>query len=154
MKTEKKNLALLELILAILFFALSAAVLTQVFVKVKTMSDLSRAGTLGLVVAEDLAERLKVAPWDAERILPAKAGWTPEQPDAEGGFAYTAGYGGDMRPTAGEADYLVRVAVSPESRTAGTLYRISVGIERLFDHENILELKTGRYFAADGEVMP
>lgn len=154
MKTTKKNLALLELILAILFFALSAAVLTQVFVKAKTMSDSSRAGTLGLVAAEDLAERLKAAPWDAGKILSAEAGWTPEQPDGEGGFAYTAGYGGDMRPTAGEADYLVRVAVSPEARAAGTLYRISVGIERMFDHENILELKTGRYVAADGEVMP
>ena len=152
MKTAKKNLALLELILAILFFALSAAVLTQVFVKAKTMSDSSRAATLGLVAAEDLAERLKAAPWDAERILPAEAGWTPGQPGIEGGFACTAGYGADMRPTAGEISYLVRVTVSPELRTAGTLYRISVGIERLFDQEIIMRLKTSRYVSADGEV--
>lgn len=150
MKTAKKNLALLELILAILFFALSAAVLTQVFVKAKTMSDLSRAATLGLVVAQDLTERLKAAPWDAEKTLSAQDGWSKE----EGGGSYSAGYDADMRPTAGEAVYAAQVKVRPEPCAAGTLYRISVSIDRLFDGENIMRLTTSRYFSTDGEVAP
>ena len=115
------------------------------------MSGASRASTLGLVEAQDLAERLKAAPWDAEQTL---AGWTREEPGPEGGLACMAGYGGDMRPAAGEAAYTVRAAVRPEPRAAGTLYRIQVSIDRLFDQENIIRLETSRYVSANGEGTP
>ena len=52
--TGRKNPALLELVLVILFFALSSMVLIQVFVKARTISRTSQAKTLGLVVIQDV----------------------------------------------------------------------------------------------------
>lgn len=150
----KKNLALIELILVILFFALSAVVLVQVFVKAKSMSDTSRASTLGLVTAQDLVEQLKAAPEEADRILSEASGWAREEFYGRVGCTYTAGYGEDMRPVQGEAAYEVRAVVWPEFYEAGTLYRIEVTVERVLDQEKITELVTARYVSESREATP
>lgn len=54
---EKRNPALVELVLVILFFALSSVVLVQVFVKAHQVSQESQAQTLGLILSEDLLEQ-------------------------------------------------------------------------------------------------
>lgn len=155
MKTAgKKNLALVELILVILFFALSSMILVQVFVKARAMSDTSRASTLGLVAAQDLIEQLKAAPQEAERILTAEEGWSPETAN-ENGQGYTAAYGADMKPVVtGEAVYKVCVAISEESREAGILYRMSVTIDRIANEERITELSTAHYVSGRQEEAP
>ena len=63
---EKRNPALVELILVILFFALSAMILVQVFVKAHVLSEESRSRTLGMVLAEDLLEQWKENGKDAD----------------------------------------------------------------------------------------
>lgn len=136
MKTSKKNLALLELIIVILFFAMSAVVLTQVFVKAKAMGDISSAQTTGLVAAEDIAERLMAKPWDAGGIL---TGWSND------GDKYTAQLGEDMRMPAENPVYTATVDVQPQSQSAGTLYKIDVDITRINDGHNIINIETGRY---------
>ncbi len=137
--TGKKNLALLELIVVILFFALSSVILAQVFVKAAKMSDLSRAETQGLVLAQDLLEQLKAAPEEAENILTAEGGWQKaKEPD---GLSYTA----VAELSAPEAAYEVQVTISEEPRAAGSMFYIKVRIERQWDHERITELSTARY---------
>lgn len=75
MKTVKRNAALVELVLVILFFALSSMVLVQVFVKARIMSRTSQAETLGLVLAQDLIEQWKAEPACMELLFSAESGW-------------------------------------------------------------------------------
>lgn len=149
----KKNLALVELILVILFFALSSVILVQVFVKARAMSDTSRAATLGLVAAQDLMERLKAAPGEADGILTEGEGWSREDLEP-GGRSYTAAYGEDMRPAAKEAAYEVQAVVWEEPGAAGMLFRIEVTVERLFDQERVAKLSTACYVSQRQEVTP
>ena len=56
---ENRNPALVELILVLLFFSLSALVLVQVFVKAHLTSEESRTQTLGILKAQDVMEQWK-----------------------------------------------------------------------------------------------
>ena len=59
---ENRNPALVELILVLLFFSLSALVLVQVFVKAHLTSEESRTQTLGLLKAQDVMDQWKEDP--------------------------------------------------------------------------------------------
>ena len=76
---EKRNPALVELILVILFFALASMVLVQVFVKAHLLSRESRAQTLGLIAAEDLLEQWKELPTQPEQLFSSENGWEEER---------------------------------------------------------------------------
>ena len=74
-KNSKKNPALVELILVILFFSLSSVILVQVFAKAKRISDLSHAETLGTIYAQSMIEAWKADPENAQDNL-CYEGWT------------------------------------------------------------------------------
>lgn len=71
---KKRNLALVELTLVILFMALSAAVLVQVFAAARIQSSESRAQTVGQTMAQDLIERWKAGEDPAALFAPGE-GW-------------------------------------------------------------------------------
>lgn len=138
----RRNPALVELILVVLFFALSAMVLVQVFVRAKTMSEESRARTEGLVVAQDIIEQVKADPGGLENIFPEDEGWIK----GEGEDSYICGRTQDMEPAGGVTpSYEVRVLITREQEPAGTMCRIAVTIVRIRDSKTITELKTAEY---------
>lgn len=71
---KKRNLALVELTLVILFMALSAAVLVQVFAAARIQSSESRAQTVGQTMAQDLIERWKAGE-DPAALFASDEGW-------------------------------------------------------------------------------
>ena len=130
---EKRNPALVELVLVILFFALSSVVLVQVFVKAHQVSQESQAQTLGLILSEDLLEQWKENGWREEKT---------------GGNVQTflSGCTESMELSAPEdAAYEIRTELWNEATEAGVLYHIRVLITGVGDGKLKTELETARY---------
>ena len=142
---EKRNPALVELVLVILFFALSSVVLVQVFVKAHLLSQESQAQTLGLVLSEDLLEQWKETPTKPEQLFSLENGWREE--DAGGSVrTFLSGCGEKMEPASLEAAvYEVRAELWSDSTEAGELYHIRVLITNMKDKKVQTELETARY---------
>ena len=114
--TGRKNPALMELVLVILFFALSSMVLVQVFVKAKTISQTSQAKTLGLLAAEDILEQWRADPTQPESLFLPEHGWKEETAGAETGEGETAGVETGESKTAGVKTGEVGTAKAEEIR--------------------------------------
>ena len=144
---EKRNPALVELILVILFFALVSMVLVQVFVKAHLLSRESRAQTLGLIAAEDLLEQWKELPTQPEQLFSSENGWDEE---AAGGNVRTfrSGCNEEMQPVPLEqAVYELRAELWTEEKEAGALLHIRVQVTGLRDGKTQVDLETARYAA-------
>ncbi len=68
-KTGKPNSLLIELVIVLLFFSLSAVVILEVFVAAHDKSVGSVVGSEGTFMAEDLAERFYASSMDPEAFL-------------------------------------------------------------------------------------
>lgn len=144
---EKRNPALVELVLVILFFALSSVVLVQVFVKAHLISEESRAQTLGLTAAEDLLEQWKEFPAQPERLFSLENGWKEEE-TAGNVRIFRAGCDPDMEfVPLEEAAYEIRAEFWTEEKEAGELYRIRIRMTGIRDGKKQVELETARYAA-------
>ena len=66
---KARNPALIELIIVIFFFALSATVIVQLFMASHTLSAESRIAGNALVATQNWLEELKSDPFDADNIL-------------------------------------------------------------------------------------
>ena len=142
---EKRNPALVELVLVILFFALSSVVLVQVFVKAHQVSQESQAQTLGLILSEDLLEQWKETPASPELLFSPENGWREEK---TGGSVRTflSGCTESMELSAPEeAAYESRPELWNEATEAGVLYHIRVLITGVGDGKLKTELETARY---------
>lgn len=148
--TARKNTALIELVLVILFLALSAAILAQAFAKARTMSADSRAQTTGMVWAQDVIEQWKADPAAIQRLFPADEGWT-EQTGGE--RVFTAVRDENMQRLDGERPpYILSAAFAQENTAEGTIYTIRVTVtsgregaaEPLVDYETAIYLSDGR----------
>ncbi len=153
-KVSKKNPALVELILVILFFSLSSILLVQVFAKAKRVSDLSRAETLGLIYAQSIIEDWKIEPENTEEKL-LQEGWLLK---SEGEILILeTDCDEKMKPINFNSEtlskYHVQVEMKKEGFKSGIFYEIEVEIIRSFDQEPIISLSDGRYISAL-EVMP
>lgn len=142
MKTSRRNPALVELVLVILFMAITAAILAQTFAKARTMSADSRAQTTGLITAQDIIERWKADPADTAALFPADDGWQ----DAEG-VVFEQMRNEDMQPPdENSPEYLLRVELSSEDEPQGTLYGIHVIMRRYqADGQPLVDLETSLY---------
>ena len=132
---KRQSMLLVEIVIAVLFFALSATVILDVFAAAYTQSAAAGALSEATADAQDLAERLKAAPgpWDAAL-------------EAEGFSA-----GADGAYALERENYALRVALGAEETGAGTLYTAT--IDALRGDGAILSLEAARY-APDGEVAP
>lgn len=144
MKTSRRNPALVELVLVILFLAITAAVLAQTFAKARTMSADSRAQTAGLICAQDIIERWKADPADTAVLFPAEDGWHIQSRESE---VYELLRGEDMQPPRENSpEYLLQVELSSEDKPQGTLYGIHVTVRRyLTDAQPFVDLETSLY---------
>lgn len=148
----RRSPALVELILVILFFSLSAVILVQVFVKAKDMSEMSRAKTQSMILAQDLIEQWKADPTDPEELFSEQKGWIKEPFEEESEDYLISADSGMQFAQEGEEGCKIQVKISEELWTAGTLYWIQVTIVRNRDHKLITELETAKYIPHQ-EVM-
>lgn len=150
MKTSgRKNPVLAELILVILFFSLSSAVLVQVFVKARNMSEISRAETLGLVLAQDWVEQWKYNPQKPREVFLEEYGWENLSTGGEE-ENFRASVDENMILGTGEGVFEIQAQFSKEEREAGSFCRIRVTVVRNRDGRQIAELKTASYIPGEG----
>lgn len=160
---KKRNLALVELTLVILFMALSAAVLVQVFAAARSQSDESRARTVGQAMAQDILERWKAG--ETGDLLFAEAeGWQALPPEDWGAFPLELGEGSladtgvtpagvyvlwldrELAPAAvGEAVYSLEVSLGEESWPAGALHHIAVRMVADHTGHELVGFATAQY---------
>ena len=67
--TRKPNAMLIELVIVILFFALSASIILQLFVAASNRSVQSATDSSALIYAEDFIEQFSVSTLDADAFL-------------------------------------------------------------------------------------
>lgn len=149
MKTSRRNPALVELVLVILFMAITAAILAQTFAKARTMSADSCAQTAGLITAQDIIERWKADPTDTAALLPADDGW---QMQSRENTVYEQLRSEDMlSPDENGPEYLLQVALSSEDKPRGTLYNIRVSVSRYqADGQPLVDCETSLYLPEGG----
>ncbi len=149
MKTSRRNPALVELVLVILFLAVTASVLAQAFAKARTMSADSCAQTAGLITAQDIIERWKADPTDTAALLPADDGW---QMQSRENTVYEQLRSEDMlSPDENGPEYLLQVALSSEDKPRGTLYNIRVSVSRYqADGQPLVDCETSLYLPEGG----
>lgn len=112
MNRRKPNALLIELVIVILFFAISASVILQVFVAARDRSVQSSTDTSALLMAEDIAEQFAASPLDPSAFL-ASVGFSADD-DAEAGYSLT-------RTAANGRDLTLLCAPESEETDAGTL---------------------------------
>lgn len=142
---KRRNPALIELILVILFFSLSSVVLVQLFVKASTISETSQAQTRGVVLAQDLVEQWKSEPSWPEAVFTRENNWT-EEVYSEDVRVFYAGSGEALDGTfEQEGAYKLEAVFWTSDEPAGKMYHLRVTITRQRDGEVITELVTAKY---------
>ena len=119
------NALLVELLIVVLFFMISATVLLRIFADARFQSSRAELLAAATVQAQNIAEQLYAAD-DREALLPA-LGFSEQE---------------DGWLLAGD-DYTIRVVLSEEERTGGTLHLDRVRIEA--GEETLLTLPCVRY---------
>lgn len=149
MKTSRRNPALVELVLVILFLAITASVLAQTFAKARTMSADSRAQTAGLITAQDIIERWKADPTDTAALFPADDGWRIQSREDT---VYEQLRSEDMlSPDENSPEYLLSVTLSSEEKPQGALYNIRVSVSRYqADSQPLVDCETSLYLPEGG----
>ena len=162
---KRRNLALVELTLVILFMALSAAVLVQVFAAARTTSDESRARTVGQAMAQDILERWKAGE-TADALFAEAEGWQALPPEGWGTFPLSLSQDGAadaeiipagvyvlwldkaLGPAAeGETAYYLEVSLGGEAQPAGTLHHIAVRLIAEHTGHELVSFVTAQYQA-------
>lgn len=149
MTTSRRNPALVELVLVILFLAITASVLAQTFAKARTMSADSRAQTAGLITAQDIIERWKADPTDTAALFPADDGWRIQSREDT---VYEQLRSEDMlSPDENSPEYLLSVTLSSEDKPQGALYNIRVSVSRYqADSQPLVDCETSLYLPEGG----
>lgn len=159
---KKRNLALVELTLVILFTALSAAVLVRVFAAARQESRESEAQTLGQAMAQDMIERWKAGEGAAALFAPAD-GWqtlpparqqellallnAPEDARPQPAGGYTLALGEALLPIENDAQpaYRLEVLLAQEAQPAGRLEHFAVRLEAVYSQSELVNFATARY---------
>lgn len=152
-KNSKKNPALVELILVILFFSLSSVILVQVFAKAKRISDLSHAETLGTIYAQSMIEAWKADPENAQDNL-FYEGWTVKK--VNGVLILESACDKEMNRILEDSkipEYYVQVKLEQKKLEAGTFYEIYVDIIDNLDQKLNISFSNGQY-VPDGRGNP
>lgn len=126
-----RNILLIELIIVILFFSLSASVTLQVFAIAHQRGHQSALTTEALVIAEDWSERLYGVD-DPEQYLKDN-GW---EAGADGEYVI-----------APKSSILLKMTVTPEISDAGTLYRMRIAALNGANDEELFVLSVNSYIS-------
>ena len=107
----RKNVLLIELIIVILFFAVSAAITLQVYSMAHIRSQDSGDLTYALMAAQDWSDRLSLSE-DPEGLL-LEGGWALEK----GGYTFA--------PSSG---YEMELSMEREAMPAGTMTLVTISV--------------------------
>lgn len=136
MHQGRRNILLIELIIVILFFSLSAVVTLQVFAKAHQRTAQSKLITQALIAAEDWAEQVCVS--DDPAAYLGQNGWT----SADGAsFQHKA------------FDLIdLTIEIHPEAREAGTYYRMQIQASDTLNGDVLTDMPISRYVPAEEGV--
>ena len=123
---KARNPALIELIIVIFFFALSATVIVQLFMASHTLSAESRIAGNALVATQNWLEELKSDPFDADNIL---SGWQKESNEQQSTYSCFLNEDFILCDEA-DATILAVVIIEKNQTDAGNLIGISASVSR------------------------
>lgn len=145
--SSKSGLFLIELIIAIVFFAFSSAICVQLFAKAHVLSGKSSDLNAAVVQAQNAAELFSASRGSTETL--GKALLEAGSVDSVGITEFALYYDESWNRTGDgfNARYMLTVVVSPEDN----LMRADIAVVKLSDYENaggeIYSLMTKSYFA-------
>lgn len=116
MDESRNKVLLLEIVVVLLFFSVSAVTTLQLFAHASTLARRNALDADALVHCEDVAERLRVQA-DPSALLTADAGWTAVQTTADGFSATWTPEG---------ADYTLCVTGERVEQPGGSLWEMRV----------------------------
>ena len=143
MQKRRNNIALIELLIVIFFFSLSAMVIVQVFVRSDQISQKSNSMSVAVIFAQDKMEQLRAAPDSAIGIL---TDWTIVQQSDEQQI-FELYFDENMDITDGERyEYRFVADMNKTDQEHGTFFNIKIEVYSLQD-EIIFDLHTGKYIS-------
>ncbi len=134
MKTGKPNTLLIELVIVLLFFSLSAAVILQLFVATHDRQLRNEVESGATLLAEDISARFAASDLDA-KVFFAADGWA----ETEGGYSRTTVVAGRTLTLSLEG--------AAEQTAAGKLDDFLLTILR--DGERVVSLPLARYIPGE-----
>lgn len=147
-QVSKVNPFFVEIILVILFFAVSVAVTLQLFVaahgKAQQSTELNAAVMKAQTVAEDFAGAT-----NSDQFLLLLPGST-KTGEKGGKSVYAVSYDKDWNETAQSPAYLVEVSLQQSNETAGTNLQAEIVVNKVFKNsepKKIYELSAAHYAA-------
>jgi len=132
---SRYSLLLVEMILAILFFALASAVCVQIFVKAHTLSVDTAARSQAVQEAQTAAEIIRSAPTDAKNALIRHSLAATESP-ADGGLHLYYDANWRAHPESGSA-YRMDIRQTSDGR----LVKTAIAVVRLSDSQSLYTLE-------------
>lgn len=142
MRKSRKNIALIELLIVIFFFSLSAMIIVQVFTQSKIISQESKHTSTAIIMAQDIIEQLQASPFDADEVLDD---WVKTLQD--GTDTYTVYLDNDMQ-FADEKDqgYMFIIKIEKFKSASGDFFDIHL-FAYTNQNKNIFTLNTGQYIS-------
>lgn len=131
-KNKGQNVLLVEIMVAVLFFALCSTIILETFVAAREYSRRAGIQNEALVELQDLAERLYVEK-ETERLMEAE-GFTP----SDEGWKLDAG------------DYTIKVKFAREEAPEGILN--TALLRAMYGDKLLAELPWARYIPGEAEV--
>ena len=131
-KSRSQNVLLVEIMIAVLFFALCSTVILETFVAAREYSRRAGIQNEALVELQDLAERLYVEK-ETDRLMEAE-GFEP----SDEGWRLEAG------------DYIIEVEFAQEEAPAGILN--TAQLRALYGDKLLAELPWARYIPGEAEA--
>lgn len=143
--THQINSFFVEIILVILFFAISVTVTLQLFVVANNRARESRDLSTAVIKAEDIAEQVKgLSAPDALPVALANA----KQTGADGGAQhYRLTFDGQWNETQTDPSYIIEVTLKKSPAKSGTLVNadITVTRDKQNKEEQLLTLNSAKY---------
>lgn len=142
---DKKNPALIELIIVIFFFSLSATIIVQLFAASYQISRQSYRDSIAVIRAQDIIEQLKTDPVNPEKVL---GNW--ENTKDQDGNIFTAYVDEKMNIIdKAQSTYIFVIHIENIGRDNGTLVAIHMFVyDNVANNRMIFELESSRYMSS------
>jgi Tfp pilus assembly protein PilV len=141
---SQMNSFFVEIIIVILFFAISVAVTLQLFVAANNRAQQSRDLSIAVIKAENIAEQVKSLP-SAEAV--PKVLQTAQRIGPGNGSGYRMGYDKQWNPTVSNPRYVIDVTLEKTKSKSGTMVVADISIHRMNNSgsKGIYTLSSAKY---------
>lgn len=145
--TIQINSFFIEIIIVILFFAISVSVTLQLFVTANSRAQQSSDLSVAVIKAENIAEQIKSLP--SADALPKELE-AAKRTGSGDGLRYTIGYDKQWNPTDTNPRYAADVTMKRTKSNGGTLVVADISIHRLNNSgaKDLYKLSSAKYLPA------